>query len=107
MKQMLKIFTILCMAFIAPACAASDAFDFDNFAIVDSADADITMEDVDLFLLHQANARIIEAAAKRLHAVFSKAFSIAVDASSVLEGSAVGRVNPGPQQAVIGSATVQ
>ena len=48
MKQMLKIFTILCMAFIAPACAASDAFDFDNCAIVDSADADITMEDVDL-----------------------------------------------------------
>ena len=48
MKQMLKIFMILCAVLTAPAHAASDAFDFDNFAIVDSSDTDITMEDVDL-----------------------------------------------------------
>ena len=49
MKQMLKIFIILCVAFIAPAYATSDdAFDFDNFAIVDSADTDITMDSVEL-----------------------------------------------------------
>lgn len=48
MKQMLKIFMILYCAFVLPAYASSDAFDFDNFAIVDSTDTDITMEDVDL-----------------------------------------------------------
>lgn len=48
MKQMLTFFMFLCAALVAPAYAASDAFDFDNFAIVDSADTDITMADVDL-----------------------------------------------------------
>lgn len=33
---------------------------------------DMTVEDIDLFVLHQANARIIEAAAKRLHADIEK-----------------------------------
>ncbi len=33
---------------------------------------EMTVEDIDLFVLHQANARIIEAAAKRLHADISK-----------------------------------
>lgn len=34
--------------------------------------ANMTVEEIDLFLLHQANARIIEAAAKRLHADIKK-----------------------------------
>lgn len=42
------------------------------------AKADLTVEKVDLFVLHQANARIIEAAAKRLHADISK-FPMNVD----------------------------
>lgn len=42
------------------------------------AKADLTVEEVDLFVLHQANARIIEAAAKRLHADISK-FPMNVD----------------------------
>lgn len=33
---------------------------------------DMTVEDIDLFVLHQANARIIEAAVKRLHADIEK-----------------------------------
>jgi len=33
---------------------------------------DMTVEDIELFVLHQANARIIEAAAKRLHADIEK-----------------------------------
>ena len=33
---------------------------------------EMTVEDIDLFVLHQANARIIEAAAKRLRADISK-----------------------------------
>ena len=40
--------------------------------------ASLTVEDIDLFILHQANARIIEAAAKRLHADIQK-FPINVD----------------------------
>ena len=32
------------------------------------SDAGLTVEDIDLFVLHQANARIIDAVAKRLHA---------------------------------------
>ncbi len=40
--------------------------------------AELTVEDVDLFVLHQANARIIEVAAKRLHADLSK-FPMNVD----------------------------
>lgn len=42
------------------------------------AKADLTVEEADLFILHQANARIIEAAAKRLHADISK-FPMNVD----------------------------
>ena len=38
----------------------------------------LTVEDIDLFILHQANARIIEAAAKRLHADIQK-FPMNVD----------------------------
>lgn len=34
--------------------------------------AELTAEDIDLFVLHQANARIIEAVAKRLHADIEK-----------------------------------
>ena len=33
---------------------------------------ELTVDDIDMFVLHQANARIIEAAAKRLHADISK-----------------------------------
>ena len=40
--------------------------------------ASLTVEDIDLFILHQANARIIEAAAKRLHADIQK-FPMNVD----------------------------
>ena len=40
--------------------------------------ASLTVEDIALFILHQANARIIEAAAKRLHADIQK-FPINVD----------------------------
>lgn len=36
------------------------------------------MEDIDLFILHQANVRIIEAVAKRLHAEGSK-FPLNID----------------------------
>ena len=32
------------------------------------SDAGLTVPDIDLFVLHQANARIIDAVAKRLHA---------------------------------------
>ena len=39
---------------------------------------DMTVDDIDLFVLHQANARIIEAAAKRLHADIEK-FPMNVD----------------------------
>ena len=46
-KNLLILFT-LCVVPSAMAWAATDAFDFDNFAIVDSGDVDITMEDVDL-----------------------------------------------------------
>lgn len=49
MKQMLKYFIILCtVTSVGIAHADTDAFDFDEFAIVDSGDADITMDDVDL-----------------------------------------------------------
>ena len=40
--------------------------------------ADMSVEDIDLFVLHQANARIIEAAAKRLRADLGK-FPMNVD----------------------------
>ena len=46
-KNLLILFT-LCVVPNAMVWAAADAFDFDNFAIVDSGDVDITMEDVDL-----------------------------------------------------------
>lgn len=36
------------------------------------AKVELTVDDIDMFVLHQANARIIEAAAKRLHADISK-----------------------------------
>lgn len=42
------------------------------------AKVDMTVDDIDLFVLHQANARIIEAAAKRLHADIEK-FPMNVD----------------------------
>ncbi len=48
MKRVLLILTCLLMFADTIAYAASDAFDFDNFAIVDSGDVDITMEDVEL-----------------------------------------------------------
>ena len=42
------------------------------------AKVEMTVDDIDLFVLHQANARIIEAAAKRLHADIEK-FPMNVD----------------------------
>lgn len=48
MKRVLLFLTGLLIFVNSVAYAASDAFDFDNFAIVDSGDVDITMEDVEL-----------------------------------------------------------
>lgn len=51
MDKMIKKLLLLCVLanmHSVVAWAATDAFDFDNFAIVDSGDIDITMEDVDL-----------------------------------------------------------
>lgn len=48
MGQMLKLFIILCTVLSIPAYAATDAFDFNNFAIVDSTDSDITMDNISL-----------------------------------------------------------
>lgn len=46
----MRLFTILFLTIIIPVCgyAASDAFDFENFAIIDSTDADLTTEPVAL-----------------------------------------------------------
>ena len=44
MGQMLKLFIILCIVLGMPAYADTDAFDFNSFAIVDSADSDMTMD---------------------------------------------------------------
>ena len=48
MKQVLKFLMILYVACISHAYAETDAFDFNKIAIIDSADADITMDAVEL-----------------------------------------------------------